>query len=506
MAFNSNNQDSKSWLIVVLVALIGAFMSILDSTIVDVATTTIMHVFNTDTTTVQWIVTIYMLALGIVVPWSGWMGNRLGLKKLFIYSLAIFTFGSFLCTLSWNINSLIAARVIQAIGGGMIMPTTMAMVSEMVPKEKFGSAMGIFGISLMMAPAIGPTLGGYLVEYVDWRWIFTVNIPIGLLGILLAFFVLPNFEENKAGKVDIPGGITSSIGLFCLLLALSKSSDWGWGSEKIVLLLYISAISIGLFVYLELTCDNPLLNLRIFRYQNFTMANIILIVVTICLNAGVFYMSLFLQNIRGLGAMQAGLLMMPAALISGLLMPISGVLYDRIGPKFMVFSGLIVLAYAQYQFHQLDTSTPFRVIQVWLILRSVGMSFGMMPAQTAALAVIPPKLAGQASAINNIISRVSGSFGIAVLTSVINNRQTMYAGRLAEQITPTNAVIESLLHKFGGSGAAYQTLQGLVSQISYVRAIDDIFVIMCVLTVPGLLFSFFLKKGNKSATPGSSIE
>ncbi|MBE0067950.1 DHA2 family efflux MFS transporter permease subunit [Thermoanaerobacterium thermosaccharolyticum] len=501
MGIEANNNGSSSWVLIALVSLIGAFMSILDSTIVDVAITTIMHVFSTNTTTVQWIVTIYMLTLGVVVPWSGWMGNRFGLKKIYIFSLAIFTLGSALCSLSWNINSLIAARVIQALGGGMIMPTTMAMISEAVPREKFGSAMGIFGISLMMAPAIGPTLGGYLVEYVDWRWIFTVNIPIGLLGVLLAFFILPEFKGNDdAGKVDVAGGITSSIGLFCLLLALSKSSDWGWGDEKTVLLLYTSVVALGLFVYLELTCEHPLLNLRVFKYRNFTMANIILIAVTISLNAGVFYVSLFLQNVRGLGAMDAGMLQMAAALASGLLMPIIGALYDRIGPKFMAFAGLSAFLYAQYLFHQLSLDTPFNLIRLWLIFRSVGMSFGMMPAQTAALADIPPEMAGEASAITNIISRVSGSFGIAVLTSVINNRQTMYAERLAEHINPSNMALSNLSNKLGGSSTlAYEALQGLVSQNSYVKAIDDMFIIMCIMVIPAIFLSLFLKKGNKKS-------
>lgn len=514
----SSNPGSTSWAVAVLVALIGPFMAILDSSIVNVAIPTIMRVFNTNTSTVEWVVTIYMLALGVVVPLSGWMGDRFGLKQLYIFSLGIFTAGSFLCAFSWNIDSLIAARVVQAVGGGMIMPTTMAMISRMVPRERFGSAMGIFGIALMVGPAIGPTLGGYLVEYVDWRWIFTINLPVGVLGVLLAFLALPDFPGHEAGRLDVGGAVTSGLGLFCLLLALSKGNDWGWNSERIVFLFYISAICLILFVYLELTCKEPLLDLLVFRYATFTLANIMVIVTTISLFTGVFYVPLFLQNIRGLGAMETGLLMMPAALISGLMMPITGRLYDRVGPKPMCLAGLLILAYTTYLFHRLDISTPFRTIQEWLVLRSVGMSLAMMPAQTAALAVIPNKLVGRASAMTNIINRVSGSFGIAVFTTILTHRQALHTARLAGEITAANPAVDYFFRQVevylgGGLAASSQArtlglayLQGIVAQASFVRALDDIFVLMAALALTGLLPSLFLEKGSGGARPGLGAE
>ncbi|MGB9921035.1 MAG: DHA2 family efflux MFS transporter permease subunit [Moorellales bacterium] len=514
MTPNSSSRGPGSWVLPVLVALIGPFMAILDSTIVNVAIPTMMRVFNVDTVTIEWVITIYMLALGVVVPLSGWMGDRLGLRRLYVLSLALFTLGSALCALSWNVNSLIAARVIQALGGGMIMPTVMAMVFRLVPGGRFGSGMGIFGIALLVAPAIGPTLGGYLVEYVGWRWIFTINLPVGLLGILLALAVLPDFPPADAGRIDVEGAVTAGGGLFCLLLALTKGNDWGWRSESTVLLLYASAVLLVLFVYLELTAEKPLLELRVFRYGTFTLANLMLVVVTICLNAGVFYVPLFLQRLRGLGAMETGLLMMPAALVSGLLMPFIGRLYDRLGPRPLSLAGLVLLAYTTYLFHRLDVSTPFRVIQVWLALRSVGMALGMGPVQTAALAVIPPELVGRASAITNIISRVSGSFGIAVLTSVLNRRQALHGVYLAQSLGSANPAVEHFLRQaetyIGGTAAGSQMgrtlglayLQGLVAQTAFVRALEDIFVIMACLVLIAILPSLFLKKGGGQAGLG----
>ena len=508
----AGGRGQVSWTVPVLVALIGAFMSILDSSIVNVAIPTIMRVFNTDTSTVEWVVTIYMLALGVVVPLSGWMGDKLGFKRLYMLALAVFTFGSLLCTMSWNVQSLIAARVVQALGGGMIMPTTMAMVYRMVPRERIGSAMGVFGIALLVAPAIGPTLGGYLVEYVDWRWIFTINLPIGIVGVLLSMIFLPDFPPVEAGSLDIGGALTSATGLFSLLLALSKGGDWGWTAEPTVFLFYISAISLGLFVYLELTCANPLLDLRVFRYPAFTLANLMVVVTTIGLFAGIFYVPLFLQTIRGLGAMETGLLMMPGALASGLMMPITGRLYDKIGPKFMAVTGLLVLAATTYLFHFIDIITPNQVLITWLVLRSLGMSFASMPAQTAAMAGLPNEMVGRASAMTNIINRVSGSFGIAILTSILNDRIALHTMQMTSQVTATNPAVASFFQQvgsfLGGGAAAAQAqslgtiyLQGVVAQTAFVRGIDDIFLIAAGFALAGVIPAFFLQKGS-GARPG----
>jgi len=316
-------RTDSGWVAPVLVTLIGAFMATLDSSIVNVAIPNIMNVFNASTRTVQWISTSYLLTLGVVVPLSGWLGDTLGYKRLYILSLAVFLAGSLFCALSWDLNSLIIARVIQAIGGGMIVPTMTAMIFQIVPRDKIGGGMGVFGIAILVAPAIGPTLGGYLVEFVNWRWIFTINLPIGVIGIILSWIVLPEFQSQETGPFDVAGALTSIVALFCLLLALSKGSDWGWGAEPTVLLFLTSFVAFVLFVYIELTADAPLLELRVFKYATFTMANLTIIATQIGLYAGVFFLPLFLQNVRGLGAMETGLLLMPGALVSGVMMPLS---------------------------------------------------------------------------------------------------------------------------------------------------------------------------------------
>jgi len=500
-------QSGYHWLAPVLVALIGAFMSILDTSIVNVATPTMMNVFNADPESIQWVSTIYMLALGVVIPLSGWLGDRMGFKRLYILSMATFVAGSLLCALAWDLNSLIAARVIQAVGGGMIMPTTMAMIYRMVPRDKIGSGMGIFGIAILVAPAIGPTLGGYLVEYVDWRWIFTINLPIGVIGMLLALFVLPEFQSKHPGRFDAGGAITSATALFSLLLALTKGADWGWGDERTILLFCASLFSFILFIYIELTSDNPLLDLRVFKYPTFTLANLTIIVTMIGMFSGLFFLPLFLQSIRGIGALETGLLMMPGALVSGLMMPIIGRLFDRIGARPLVLAGLVFLAIITFLFRNLNLSTATSTIMVWVLFRGLVMPLANMPAQTAAMVDIPTEMIGRASAITNIIGRVSSSFGIAVLTSMLTKRQAVHAARLSWEVTPANSTAMGFLSHAGAAigGGAHGTrialayLWGLIEKASFVSAIDDVFIVTAAFTLTALVPAVFLKRAKAAA-------
>jgi EmrB/QacA subfamily drug resistance transporter len=501
------------WIAPVLVALIGAFMSILDSSIVNVAIPTIMGVFNVGTSDVQWVSTIYMLALGVVIPFSGWLGDRIGFKRLYMLSMGVFVLGSLLCTVSWNLDSLVVARVIQAMGGGMIMPTAMAMIFRMVPRTQVGSAMGILGIALMVGPAIGPTLGGYLVDFVDWRWIFTINLPIGAIGILLALFVLPEFQSKHPGRLDIAGGLTSAGGLFCLLLALSKGADWGWSAEPTVILFVVSLFFFVLFIYLELTAENPLLELRIFKYRSFTMANLMVFITNMVMFSGIFFVPLFLQTSRGLGALETGLLMMPAALVSGAIMPIQGRLFDRFGPRPLAIAGILLLILVSWLFHYLTLATSTSTIILWMMLRGFVMPLANMPAQTAALVEIPTQLVGRASALTNIIGRVAGSFGIAVLTSVLNTRQILHGNWLAWSVNPANPVATGALagasQMMGGSvkghSMALAFLQGTVTQTAFVDAIDDAFLITAIFTVVAVIPAFFLKRGKSGAARKEAV-
>lgn len=497
------------WMIPVLVALIGAFMSLLDSSIVNVAVAKIMSVFGTNTSTVEWVVTIYMLMMAVVMPLSGWLGDKLGLKRLYILAMFGFVAGSVLCALSWSINSLIIARALQALGGGLIMPITMAMVYRMVPRERIGEAMGILGVAMVVAPAIGPTLGGYLIEYVGWRWIFTINAPIGAIGILLSLFLLPEFQTGDAGRLDIGGALTAGTGLFCLLLALSKGADWGWSSEAITLLFYASAACMLLFIYLELTTANPLLELRMFRYSVFSLSSLIVVITAIGMFAIMYFLPLFLQIIRGLGAMDTGLLMMPSALMAGVMMPIVGGLFDRIGPRLLAVVGMLGLFGIVYTFHNLNMSTSYGTIIIWQLVEGVTLAMAIMPCMTAALAALPAEMVSRGSAMINILRQVSSSFAIAVLTFMLNTRVAVHSQQMVNNFTPWSLALNDFYQKtmtfLGGGaagdqarmlGAAY--LEGVVAQAAFVKGIDDVFILAAAITLFGVIPALFLKSVQRS--------
>lgn len=498
----------ERWGLPVFAAMIGAFMGLLDSTIVNVAIPHMITVFHTTASGIEWVSTVYLLTLGVVTPLAGWLGDYLGYKRLYLIALSVFTVASGLCAFASSLEAMIAFRALQALGGGLIMPMVMAMILQMVPRERMGSAMGIFGMALLLAPAIGPSLGGYLVEYVDWRWIFTINLPIGVLGFLLAQATLPPFDDEEAGRFDFVGALLVAPGLFALLLALSKGQDWGWGSERTVLLLYAALVLLGLFVWHELTTPEPLLDLRLFRYPSFTLGTITLFVMTIGMFGALFYLPIFLQNVRGLGAFRAGLLLLPPALVTGAVMPIAGRIYDRFGPRLLVPLGILLLAFSTFLFHRITVYTPLATIVLWNMVRSLGMGLAMMPVQSAMLAEVPPLEASRASAINNIVNRVAGSFGIAILTILFNDRLHHHLALIQGDISALDPVraqaFQNLLQALTAQGlsplaaqaALGALLGGRVQTLAFTKALEDAFVFLAFSLLLALVPAFFLRKGG----------
>ncbi len=488
----------RSWGVVLLALIVGAFMALLDSSIVNVAIPTMERAFGVSITQVEWVVTIYLLALGVVVPASGWLGDRLGFKRLYLLSLLVFTIGSGLCALSWSLPVLIAARVLQALGGGMIMPTTMAMVYRIIPRQHLGVATGFFGTAILLAPAVGPTLGGYLVEYVNWRWIFTVNLPVGVLGMMLAASVLPEFAVTDPGPFDLWGFVASAVALFALLLALSQGQAWGWQSPLINGLWYVSGVAFLAFLWIELTVSRPLLDLGVFRYGSFTASMFYVVGLNIALFAGAFFIPIFLQMVRGMGALQTGLILMPGALASGVMMPVAGKLYDRVGPLPPVLAGTVVLVWGNALMRHLGLTTGSETIVAWMVVRGLGMGLAMMPATTAGMSAIPQHLVGRASAVNNIIMRVAGSFGIAVLTVLLNRGIATQTAAIAIGLrpqTPAGAALHQLMAGAGPAAAAMLgRLGGMVGAVAFTRSVDNLFVLLSLIAAASLPPALLLRK------------
>jgi EmrB/QacA subfamily drug resistance transporter len=485
---------ARGWGLPLVVLIVGMFMSILDTSIVNVAIPTIQNVFGTTTDKVQWIATSYTLVLGVVVPLSAWLSDRFGVARVYNWALLLFAAGSALCGLAWSLESMVVFRIIQAIPGGILPVVTLSMLYRIVPKEKIGQAMGMYGLGIIVAPAIGPTLGGYLVEYVDWRLIFFINVPVGILGAIAAVIVLPKFASAKARRFDVLGFVTIAGGLFALLLALSEGEDWGWTSYRIIILLAAAPILLALFVVVELQVEYPLLDVRVFRYWPFTNSLLLISVLMVGLFAVLFYVPLFLQQAQGLGAFAAGLLLLPQALVMAVLMPIAGRLYDKIGPRWPAVIGLTVVAIGTYLLHYLTLDTSRSEIAWLLALRASGMGLAMMPIMTSGVGAVPVMKVGAASAFNNVVQRSAAALGLAVLTALMTTQRAQMVGDRTSLIgsdTPMPSLLPGSSGEMVGMYATYTQTQTQV----FVAALDQLMIITSALTLVGVGLSFLLRNG-----------
>jgi EmrB/QacA subfamily drug resistance transporter len=496
-------QPAVGWGLPLTVLIAGMFMSILDTTIVNVAIPTIQNEFGVSTDDVQWVVTGYTLALGVVVPVTAWLGDRFGLKRVYNLALLAFAAGSALCGLAWDLNSLVAFRIFQAIPGGILPVITLSILYRIVPRDRLGAAMGLYGLGIVCAPAIGPTLGGYLVEYVNWRLIFYINVPIGILGALAAALVLPRFPRIAGRRFDVLGFVTVAGGLFALLLAVSEGESWGWGSYRVLSLITYSLLSLALFVVIELEVAEPLLDIRIFRYWPFTNSLLLIAVLSVVLLGVLFYIPQFLQVAQGWGAFDSGLTLLPQALAMAILMPIAGRVYDRIGPRWPAAIGLTLTAADLYLLHTITLDTPREHVMWILVGLGAGLGMAMMPIMTGGIAVIPIAQVNAASAFNNVTQRVSGALGLAVLTAILTmQRAQQMAGRAAllPADTPTPHLGAPGSADWLGSYAVYQQTQAQV----FVAAIDDLFLIAAAMAALGALGALLLRSGPAPAGQASS--
>ncbi|HJT04940.1 MAG TPA: MDR family MFS transporter, partial [Pseudonocardiaceae bacterium] len=489
-----------AWRLPLTVLIVGMFMSILDISIVTVALPTIQNEFGVSTSDSQWVVTAYALTEGVVVPTTAWLGDRLGLSRVYNLALLGFAGGSALCGLAWSLDALVAARIVQALLGGILPTITMAILLRIVPRDRLGAALGMYGLGVVAAPAVGPALGGYLVEYVNWRLIFFINVPVAILGTVAALLVLPAFPGRTGRRFDVLGFVTIAAGLFALLLALSKGADWDWTSYRILGLFTFSALSLALFVVIELEVDDPLLDVRVFRYGAFTLSLVLVTLVIVALFVAAFYIPQFLQLGQGWGALDAGLVVLPPALVMGFLMPVAGQVYDRIGPRWPVAVGLTIAAVATYFMHTITLDTSRGHLMWLLMLQYAGFGIGMMPLFSAGLAVLPAAYNNTASAFNNVVQRTAAALGVAVFTAILTLQQAqLMAGRAAllPQTTPVPHVGPPGTPHWTGLYATYHQAELRV----FAGGVSNLFLVMAALCAVGALGALLLRSGPTRTAP-----
>jgi EmrB/QacA subfamily drug resistance transporter len=495
---------TTNWVVALMVLVAGMFMSVLDISIVNVAIPVMQNDFGVTTEDISWISTAYSLAEGVIVPASAWLGLRMGLGRAYIAAMIGFAVGSVLCGLAWDLNSMIAFRILQAIPGGVIPVVALTMLYKIVPKDRLGAAMGMYGLGIIFAPAIGPTLGGYLVEYVDWRLIFFINVPIGVVGTIAAMIYLPNFGGGKRERFDLPGFLTIATGLFALLLGLHEGEDWGWTSYPVMILLTYGVLALATFVVIELEVEKPLLNVRVFATWAFTNSLILIAVISAGLFGVLFYIPQSLQINQGLGAFETGLLLLPQALVMAVIMPVAGQIYDRIGARWPAVIGLVIVAWGTYLLRDLTIDTPHSELAWILAFRAAGIGLAMMPIMTGGLSSLPPSRVDGASAFNTVIQRSSSAIGLAAMTALMTAQQSQgYADRAGMMPTDTagSATTSGGTSSMLGEYVQQSQLQSQVFDTSF----GDLMLVTTALTGVAVLLALLLPSGRPAPSEGPRI-
>ncbi|WP_256208729.1 MDR family MFS transporter [Paenibacillus sp. CF384] len=424
-------QDKVKFWPIMTAIFVGSFLCVLASSTINIALPILQDHFHTTLGSIQWTLTGFMLAMGTLAPIVGYLGEKFSYKRLYLFALIGFVVASVLCAASWDEYSLIAFRVMQGAFSGLILPASMAIIYQVVPREKQAMAIALWSLAAMMAPAIGPTFSGWLLENFAWQWLFLMNIPIGLISIVLVFAFIPFYRLSVPKSFDGIGFITVLVSSSSLLLALGQGHNWGWDSGRIISLLVVGVVMLVLFIWRELTTDTPLLNLHVFKNGRYTLNLIITIVLTISLYSGTFLTPIFLQRIQHVSAMDTGLILLPASLAMALIMPVVGKLYGKIGPRWLMAMGIPLLALGTLTLSWLSIDVSHSYILWWMTVRNLGIAMVMMPASNAAMEQIPRHLVGHASSISNWTRNVFGSFAIAIFTTLLASRSVTHGTDLA---------------------------------------------------------------------------
>jgi EmrB/QacA subfamily drug resistance transporter len=439
----------RETLVVAGVVLLGAIMSILDTTVVNVAIDHLAFAFKSSLTTIQWVVTGYTLALAAVIPVTGWAADRFGTKRIYMTSLVLFTAGSIASGLAWSAESLIVFRVLQGIGGGMIMPSVMTIMTKKAGPHRMGRVMGVLGVPMLIAPILGPILGGWFVDDISWRWIFFINVPIGIIAFVLAQIVLEPDRSQPSHKFDWLGMFLLSPGLAVLIYGLAESSSYGFSSARSWAPTALGAVLILGFFAHSWRADAPLIDIRLFARSRAGAAAGVFLLFAISIFGTMLLTPLYYQSVRHESALAAGLLLAPGGLGAMLTMPVSGRLTDRFGPTWMPVTGLPLVIIGMIPFAFVGAHTSFVLLCSFNFIQGLGMGFAMMPTMTAAMQAVPPRAIARTSTAMNIVRQGGASIGTAILSVIL-------ASAIGNNLRGTSAA-----HAAGGGTGGLSSIQHL---------------------------------------------
>ncbi|WP_322922882.1 MDR family MFS transporter [Paenibacillus campi] len=449
--------------VIVAIMLAGAFVAFLNQTLLVTALPHIMRDLNIGATSAQWLTTIYMLVNGIMIPITAYLIDKFNTRALFLTSIGLFALGTLIAAISPSFGILLVGRVIQAAGAGIVMPLIQTVFLLIFPKESRGAAMGMIGLVISFAPAIGPTLSGFIVDTFSWRDLFYIILPIAVIDLVIAFFALKNVGKLRDPKLDMVSVVLSTIGFGGLLYGFSTASK-GWNDPTVLITVAVGAVSLLLFVRRQFKLEQPLLEFRVFKNRLFTISMIITVIVFTAMIGASTLLPLYIQNARHLSAVQSGLIVLPGAILMGVMSPITGRIFDKIGAKKLGVTGLTLLLLGTVPFTLLSDQTPIWQIVVMFALRMLGLSMVMMPVTTAGLNQLPNHLLSHATAMNNTLRQVGGSIGTAVLITVFTN------------------------------ASANAAMSGKPADLSMIHGTNMAFTVASILSVVALFMMFFLKE------------
>ena len=415
------NADARYRFTVIAVAFAGGFMVMLDTTILGVALPTVGEELGA-LDNIEWAITAYLLAVAALQPATGWLADRFGRKRVFTWSMAVFTFGSLLVAMSPTFGWLVAFRVLQGLGGASVMPMGFAIVYDAYPPHRRGSALGLLGIAGMAAPAFGPLIGGWIASSVAWQWLFLVNVPVGVLAVIAASRLLRDTGFRERSQLDWQGWMLAGVGLTAILLGLDRVQGSGWGSSRALLSILLGLVFLAAFVWRQNTISYPLIRLEMFRVRIFQVTLVIMWFVTFAMFTRIIFLSLELQIVRGLSPLETGLLLSPAAVGSAAMMPIGGRLADRVSVRLPIVLGTVLIATATFLLGRLSSDTPLILIALFTLCQGAGTGLSIIPNNVAALNSLPNRLVSQASAMRSLNRSIAGAFGVALLVTVITSR------------------------------------------------------------------------------------
>lgn len=499
------NKSSK-WIIAIAVVL-PTLLEVIDTSVVNVSLDHIRGSLSAGIDEATWTITAYLVSNAIIIPLTGWFSRLFGRKRYLMFSVTLFTVSSFLCGSANSLGSLVFYRIIQGIGGGALQPISQAILLEAFPPAEYGMAMAIFGVGVMFGPIVGPVLGGWITDNWSWNWIFYINIPIGLLSILMIMLVIqdPPYLKRIKEKIDYIGLGLIVVGIGCLQVVLDKGQREDWFSSAFILrLAVLSAACLIAFVLWELRRKEPIINLREFKNVSFASANVIQCIAFFVLFGSILLLPLFVQQLLGYNAFLAGMVLAPGGIATLISMPISGKLIQKFNPKAILAIGLVITAYSIFTMSRFNTYVGYDIVSLSRIIMGIGMGMVFVPLASLAFSTIKKEEMGNATSIFNLLRNIAGSFGIAIMTTLLARRAQFHQFRFIEKLNPfdpryqlgVNKAMQVLSYKTGEAsvqGANGMIYQQLAKQ-STLNAFTDAFYFSTLLMLCVVPFVLLLKR------------